>query len=117
MKSATGVETLEIGRNDRRGRRLAGAGERDALIAAYETSEMTQRAFSEREGINQFTLASWLRKRRLDAAKPIPPGPQRFVELATPRAAGFSLEVVMVDGLIVRGSDSGQVVALIRGLR
>ena len=117
MKSAAGVETLEIAKHDGRGRRLAAAEEREALIAAYETSGMTQRAFSEKEGINPFTLASWLRKRRLDAAKPNLPGPQRFVELATPRVAGFSLEVVMADGLIVRGSDSRQVVALIRGLR
>jgi hypothetical protein len=42
----------------------------------------------------------------------------RFVELGFPRAAvGFGLEVVLPDGLIVRGSDAKQLAVLVRRLR
>ena len=53
------IETLEVARQDGRGRRLAGGAEREALIAAFAQSGMTQQAFAEREGINRFTLATW----------------------------------------------------------
>jgi hypothetical protein len=40
------------------------------------------------------------------------------VELGLPRvAAGFCLEVVLPDGLIVRGNEAKPLAALIRGLR
>jgi hypothetical protein len=34
-----------------------------------------------------------------------------------PPVAGFSLEVVMADGLVLRGHDGQQLAALVRGLR
>ena len=111
------IETLEIARHDGRGRRLAAAGEREALIAAYHASGMTQRAFGEREGINPFTLAGWMRKKRLEAAKPRAPAVPQFVEVGVARVAGFSLEVVLADGVVVRGSDGPQLAALVRGRR
>jgi hypothetical protein len=51
--------------------------------------------------------------------KQSPSVPQRFVELGLPRstASRFCLEVVLPDGLIVRGSEAKQLAALIRGLR
>ena len=40
------------------------------------------------------------------------------MEVGFPRVApGFCLEVVLPDGLIVRGSEAKQLAALIRGLR
>ncbi len=42
MKSAALIETLEIARHDGWGRRLAAVGEREALIAAYHASGLTQ---------------------------------------------------------------------------
>ncbi len=109
---------LELPRDDEQGRRLAQAGEKAALMAAYETSGLTQRAFARREGINPFTFATWLRKRRLEAAgKEGTPDRPRFVEVGITRPMGYSLEVVLPGGVIVRGSDGRQVVSLVRGLR
>ena len=120
MKSSAVVETLQIAKHDERGRRIADAQEREALMAGYAASGMTQRAFAQREGINPFTFAGWLRQRRMVAAA-TPPAPSvvpRFVELGFPRAAvGFGLEVVLPDGLIVRGSDAKQLAVLVRRLR
>ena len=88
-------------------------------MAGYAASGMTQRAFSLREGINPFTIAGWLRQKRLGQAEAKPPsGGQRFVELGFPRvASGFCLEVVLPDGLVVRGSEAKQLAALVRRLR
>jgi transposase-like protein len=119
MKSALAVEPLEIAKHDEQGRRIADLGEKQTLIAAYESSGMTQRAFARREGINYFTFATWLRKKRLDAAKASPSAPQRFLELRLPGAVApsFAFEVVFPDGVIVRGSQAKEVAAIARALR
>jgi len=119
MKSSAAVETLQIAKHDERGRRIADAQEKEALMTGYAASGMTQRAFAQREGINPFTFAGWLRQKRLAQREAKPPGDgQRFVELGFPRvAAGFCLEAVLPDGLIVRGSEAKQLAVLIRGLR
>jgi len=119
MKSSSVVETLQIAKHDERGRRIADAQEKEALMAGYVASGMTQRAFSQREGINPFTFAGWLRQKRMaEAEAKRASGGQRFVELGLPRvASGFCLEVVLPDGLIVRGNEAKQLAALVRGLR
>jgi len=119
MKSSAVVETLEIAKHDERGRRSADAQEKEALMTGYAASGMTQRAFAQREGINPFTFAGWLRQKRLAQAEAKPPsGGQRFMELGFPRVAvGYCLEVVLPDGLIVRGSEAKPLAALVRGLR
>ena len=120
MKSSAVVETLEIAKHDERGRRSADAQEKEALMTGYAASGMTQRAFAQREGINPFTFAGWLRQKRLAQAqaKEPPIGGPRFVELGFPRVAtGYCLEVVLPDGLIVRGSEAKPLAALVRGLR
>jgi hypothetical protein len=120
MKSSAVVETLQIAKHDERGRRIADAQEKEALMEAYAASGMTQRGFAQREGINPFTFAGWLRQRRMGAAAkpPAPIGVPRFVELGFPRAAvGFGLEVVLPDGLIVRGSEAKPLAVLVRRLR
>jgi len=43
MKSSAVVETLQIAKHDERGRRIADAQEKEALMAAYAASGMTQR--------------------------------------------------------------------------
>jgi len=113
MKSIAAVESLEMGKQDERGRRIADEAEREKLLAAFAASGMTQRAFALREGINYFTFATWLRKKRL-VAKPA------FVEVGVqaPAAAMPSgLEVVLPDGVIIRGMQGAQIAALVRALR
>jgi hypothetical protein len=103
MKSLEAVATLEVAKLDGRGRRLAAAEERGKLLATYHASGLTQAGFAEREGINRFTLATWLRKERLVAVNPAARPPPRFLEVRVPPVAGFSLEVVMADGMVLRG--------------
>jgi hypothetical protein len=117
MKSPEEVETLEVAKHDGRGRRLAAAGERKKLLAAYQASGLTQARFAEREGINRFTFATWLRNDRVAAARPAAPAAPRFLEVRVPPVAGFSLGGGMADGLVLRGHDGQQLAALVRALR
>jgi len=118
MKSSAVVETLQIAKHDGRGRRIADGPEKEALMVGYAASGMTLRAFAQREGVNPFTFAGWLRRKRLGATQTSPSGGPRFVELGLPRvASGYNLEVVLPAGLIVRGSEAKPVLALVRGLR
>ena len=112
------VETLEIAKHDERGRRIADPREKEALVAGYASSGMTQKGYAEREGISRFTLATWLRKKRQEASRGKGAEQQRFVELGLPKmSSGYSLEVVLPEGLVVRGSEAKQLAALVRGLR
>lgn len=118
MKSIAAVEPLEIGKQDEQGRRIADQAEREKLLAAFAASGMTQRAFARREGINYFTFATWLRKKRLAAMVPV--AKPAFLEVGVPASAGAApsrLEVVLPDGVIVRGTQGAEVAALVRALR
>lgn len=119
MKSIATVEPLEIGRQDERGRRIADDAEKEKLLVAFAASGMTQRAFARREGINYFTFATWLRKKRLTAAM-APVAKPTFVEVGVPAPPALPpsrLEVVLSDGVIIRGIDGAAVAALVRALR
>jgi len=109
------AEVVETGqRRDTRGRRIERAEQRAALIAAYEKSGLTQQAFAEREGVEFFTFAAWLARHRRATGKPT------FAEVAlkATRVAPQSIvEVVLRDGVTVRGSDADQVAALVERLR
>ena len=115
MKMLAAAVPLEIAKHDEQGRRIADVAEKEALIAAYEGSGMTQRAFARREGINYFTLATWLRKKRLGAAKTAKR--PRFMEIGLRPSSGFALEVVLPDGVVIRGTSSAEVVAVAGALR
>lgn len=118
MKSIAAVEPLEIGKQDERGRRIADDAEKEKLLVAFAASGMTQRAFARREGINYFTFATWLRKKRLAAMVPMPK--PTFVEVGVPAPqapAPSRLEVVLPDGVIIRGTQGAEVAALVRALR
>lgn len=110
------VEPLEIGKRDEQGRRIADAAEREKLLGAFAASGMTQRSFARREGINYFTFATWLRKKRLAAMVPAPKRPA-FLEVGVRPAAATRLEVVLPDGVIIRGAHGAEVAALVRALR
>jgi len=119
MKSAVALAPLEVTKEDGGGRRLADERERKRLLTAFDASGLTQRAFAEEEGINYFTLAGWLRKRRLEAGRPAESASAKmpaFVEVSLPRA-GLAVEIVMPDGLIVRAGRIEDAVACVKGLR
>jgi transposase-like protein len=106
------AELLDTGaKRDGRGRRLVVRREREAVIAAYERSGMTQREFAQREGIKFHTFTGWLKRYRPQAGKPA------FAEVrvakATPRS---KLTVKLPSGLVVRGTDAAQVADLIKRL-
>jgi transposase-like protein len=117
MKIIAAAETVEIGKHDEQGRRIADLAEKQALVAAFEQSGLTQRAFARQEGINYFTLATWLRNKRLRAAKAAAPARPRFLEVGLRPGTGFSLEVTLPGGVVIRGSQSAELIELVKALR
>ena len=93
------------------------AAERRAeLLAAYDASDLTQKAFARREGINFHTFVEWLQRRRRPGGDK---RPIRFQELCLPTAAksDATFEVSLPGGVIVRGDRVASVVELVRALR
>jgi hypothetical protein len=105
-------------KRDVRGRMLIGTARREAVLAAYDRSELTQREFAAHEGVKYYTLVSWLeQRRRQQRGTPKARGSVRFEELRIPAMASTGLEVCLPGGVIVRGHDAAQLAALIRALR
>jgi transposase-like protein len=119
--ASTTTELIDNGTKvDGRGRRIVTPQEREALIAAYRRSGLTQQAFAQREGIKYSTFTSWIEGRRRGAValgKPV------FAEVAMlPGGAAAAntpgeLSVQLPDGTLVRGTAASEIVGLIRALR
>jgi transposase-like protein len=117
MKTLT-TELVDSGeKRDTRGRRIARKEERLALIAAYEESGLTQRAFANREGVKYCTFTTWLSQHRRGAGgRP----KATFAEVSLGEGGGRApgmIEVVLPDGVIVRGADPETIAVLISKLR
>lgn len=119
--ASTTTELIDTGTKvDGRGRRIVTPQERDALIAAYRRSGMTQHAFAQREGVKYSTFTSWLQGRRRRAA---PPNKTVFTEVAmlpgsaTATNTPGELSVQLPDGTLVRGTAAGGIIELIQALR
>ena len=107
------TEVVETGeKRDGRGRRLAVGRHREAMIAAYQRSGLTQRAFAEREGIGFFRFVAWLKRHRQQRGK------SDFVEVNVPRqpATTSQVEVALPSGVVVRGADVEQIARLVERL-
>jgi transposase-like protein len=107
------TEVVDTGeKRDTRGRRIATAEEKAALIAAYEGSGLTQQAFANREGVKYCTFTAWLGRHRRQNAKPA------FTEVSvrSSRVAG-AIEIALPDGVVVRGSDIEPLIAVVSRLR
>jgi lambda repressor-like predicted transcriptional regulator len=114
MISAELVDASE--KRDVSGRKLAGEARRSALLAAYDRSGLTQRAFSVREGVSYHTLVTWLvRRRRERPAAQEKAAVVRFAQVRLPRVRG-ALEMVLPNGIVIRGADADQVAALVKAL-
>ena len=108
---------VDTGRKrDARGRRIIPAEERTALLAAYERSGLTQRAFARQEGLNHSTFTAWWQGRRRAGEVASGPAKLRFAEVRLP-AASHGLEVRLADGTVLRGGDATELAALVRALR
>jgi hypothetical protein len=107
------TEVVETGeKRDARGRRIAVRRHRESVIAAYERSGLTQRAFAEREGIGFYRFTAWLKRHRNRRGK------RDFVEVRVPSqpTPPSSVEVTWPNGLTVRGSDVEQIATLVERL-
>lgn len=112
------VELLDTGlKRDVRGRRIEGAGERERLLAAYDVSGLTQKAFAAREGIVYSTFVSWLKQRRQQHSGEAPASAAVFHEVVLSSGAVSPLEVCFADGLVLRGSDAHLLATLVKALR
>jgi hypothetical protein len=113
MESIT-TELVETGeKRDARGRRIAVTRHREAIIAAYERSGLTQRAFAQREGLGFYRFVAWLKRHRQQRTK------SNFAEVkvAHRSAPASSVEVALPNGVVVRGSDVGQIAMMVDRLR
>jgi transposase-like protein len=112
------AELVETGaKKDARGRRLAVREEAQAALAAYERSGLTQREFARREGIKFFTFTGWLKRYRQAGEKPTFAEVRVAKPTPTPKATPRSkLTVKLPSGLVVRGTDAGQMAELIKRL-
>ena len=112
------TEVVDNGpKRDSRGRRVSDQARRAALLAAYDRSGLTQKAFAQREGVNVHTFVSWLQQRRRALGPAAVTAPVRFTELPWSGAGSAGLEVVLPDGSTVRGAVAAEVAALVRLLR
>ena len=102
-------------KRDKRGRRIVAAERWAEVLAEYDASGLTQSAFARRVGLNFHTLVAWLgRRRRGQVASPA----VRFREVnLAPRQTGAFLEVILPDGVTVRGGTPAMVAELVRALR
>lgn len=107
------TELVETGeKRDARGRRIAVRRHREAIIAAYERSGLTQRAFAEREGLGFYRFVAWLKRHRQRRAK------SDFAEVSVARRAPASqVEVALPNGVVVRGAEVEPIALLVERLR
>jgi len=110
------IELVDSGeKRDLVGRRIVRREERERLLAAYDESGLTQRAFAHREGIKASTLVWWLKQRRERnrGNKPV-----QFEEYRISEPVNTApLEVVLADGTRVRGSDASMLAQLVKSLQ
>lgn len=114
-------------KRDTRGRRIAAPARRAEIVAGYAASGLTQKAFARQEGVNYRTLVAWLgqNRRRSDGdantaitttatSDALP----RFAQVTWPPAAAPSsrIEVILPDGVTLRGNDPCDLLVLVQAL-
>lgn len=125
------TEVVDDGRRpDRQGRVRTPRRRREALLAEYDRSGLSQAAFARRAGVRYPTFAHWVQeRRRADGAAgaeaaALPGGTPRFVELrlpgtppVPPSPIAAELSVTLPDGLVLRGAEPTALATLVRALR
>ena len=119
MEAITTEVLDDKSKRDARGRKIIEEARRDELLASYEQSGLTQKAFSSREGINYHTFVAWLSQWRRSAPTTTPrAAAMRFEEVRLGGGVDIpGLEVTLPEGMVVRGQDAAKVAALVNALR
>jgi transposase-like protein len=115
MGAITAEVVSDEAKRDTRGRKIIAGARWRELVAQYEGSGLTQSKFARREGINYSTFVAWLgrcRRTRLMART----SSTRFVEAQLPVGTTKRLEVVLPNGVVVRGEEVATLVALVKAL-
>jgi transposase-like protein len=111
------IETGE--KRDGRGRKIRPADHRSEYVRTYQSSGLTMAAFARREGLKYSTFAGWVIKCAARGHNRI--APVRFAEVRLPLPSASvptpGLEVRLVDGTVARGTNAGELAALVRALR
>ena len=101
-----------------RRRRMLPEAEWERLLAAYEKSGLTQRAFAQQEGVSFHTFVGRLsRRRRMGGGSPAKPVGMQFQELSLAPAFTSVLEVQSPDGWVLKGDSPRDLAELINVLR
>ena len=103
-------------KRDKRGHRLYDEERKRRIVEGYEKSGLTQRDYAKKEGIKYSTLVWWLHRHRHTQALARPT--VRFAEVSAPALpGGCTLEVVLADGTLLRGSRVDELAGLVHLLR
>lgn len=106
-----------VSKQDRRGRRVARAEERERLLELYDRSGLTQERFCKEHGVNVHTFVAWLGKRRHGGGSK-PTRPVKFQELVlSGPTSGEILEVILPDGTTLKSGNAKLVVEVLKELR
>ena len=115
LESESGFLEERVGRR----RRMLPEAEWERLLAAYESSGLTQRAFAQQEGISFHTFVGRLnrRRRRIAGDSAVRPEGMRFEELSLSPAFTSALEVQSPDGWVLKGNSPRDLAELVNALR
>lgn len=125
------TELVETGeKRDTLGRRRTPLARRAELLAAFRQSGLTQTAFARQEGIRYSTFCTWAQAEREAGRLPMAPAGRkrrrrstpavRFAEVKVGLPAAMTapgLEVRLPDGTLLRGTNAGELAALLRALK
>ena len=112
MASTTDTTTTNIIKSDRIGRAQYRPQYKSDVLAAYDESGMSGRAFSEQCGIKYSTFASWVTKaNKITDQKTTTPCDHPFVlaEFAPPDLVSSALEINLPGGAIAKATSCDQV--------
>lgn len=117
MGAITAEVVSDEAKRDTRGRKIIAAARWRELVAQYEGSGLTQSKFARREGINYSTFVAWLGRCRRTRLM-VRTSSTRFVEAQLPVGNGATkrLEVVLPNGVVLRGEEIATLVALVKAL-
>ena len=115
------VELLrDESKRDRRGNRIYTEERKREFVAEWRASGLTQRVFAQKVGVKYGTLISWTCKRCV-VGKAQESGSVAFRELTmapvTKGAETTLVEVVLPDGIVLRGGTAVELANLVRELR